>query len=330
MITIRRAEINDIPSIMKFLDEHWKPGNLLATDREFFLWQFSYGEELNFFIAIDESIKKIYGTYGLVLYNQSEHPDVSGFAWQVIKSGNPILGMQIPEYSAKEIPARYYIGTHITEKAQRLERAKGSKVIPMDHYYRLNPEADYRIAVVVDKVVPEVGESSYSLEEIFAVSEMQEVISEDRLLTFIPSKDYRYIKHRYFDHPVYTYRFWKIVDENGVSDAVMITRTVEYDGSGCLRIVDFYGDEERISMITAGIDEILLKNNLEYADIYSYGVPTELYERAGFLPVDGGCRNILPNHFHPFEQKNVDLITIDQGVPGMRYFRGDGDQDRPG
>ena len=239
MIAIRRAEKTDIPNIMHFLDEHWKPGNILATNREFFEWQFSYEDELNFFIAIDDDICKIYGTYGLVLYNQNEHPDVSGFAWQVIKSGNPILGMQIPEFSAKEIPARYYIGTHITEKAQRLERAKGSKVIPMNHYYRLNPKTEYRIAVVTDMVVPMVNESSCILEELFTVSEMQDVINEEKLLAHIPSKDYRYIKHRYFDHPVYKYRFWKVVDNSGESDAVMITRTVEYEGSGCLRIVDY-------------------------------------------------------------------------------------------
>ncbi len=330
MINIRRAEKTDIPSIMRFLDEHWKPGNILATDREFFEWQFSYGEELNFFIAIDEDENKIYGTYGLVLYNQSEHPDVSGFAWQVIKSGNPILGMQIPEYSKKEIPARYYIGTHITEKAQRLERARGSKVIPMDHYYRLNPEVEYRIAKVEDTTVPFVEKSLFTLEELFVVSEMKEVIPEEKLLACIPSKDYRYIGHRYFDHPVYRYRFWKIVDENGSSDSIIITRTVNHNGSGCLRVVDFYGDEEKIPRIATEIDKIMLKENLEYVDIYSYGVPTSVYERAGFLSVNENCRNIIPNHFHPFEQKNVDLITTDQGVEGMRYFRGDGDQDRPG
>lgn len=40
MLTIRRAVYEDIPHIMKFMDEHWKPGNILAKDRSFFEWQF--------------------------------------------------------------------------------------------------------------------------------------------------------------------------------------------------------------------------------------------------------------------------------------------------
>ena len=40
MLKIRRAVCDDIPNIMKFMDEHWKPGNILAKDRDFFEWQF--------------------------------------------------------------------------------------------------------------------------------------------------------------------------------------------------------------------------------------------------------------------------------------------------
>ena len=35
MLTIRRAVCDDIPNIMKFMDEHWKPGNILTKDRDF-------------------------------------------------------------------------------------------------------------------------------------------------------------------------------------------------------------------------------------------------------------------------------------------------------
>lgn len=35
MLKIRRAVCDDIPNIMNFMDEHWKPGNILAKDRDF-------------------------------------------------------------------------------------------------------------------------------------------------------------------------------------------------------------------------------------------------------------------------------------------------------
>lgn len=95
MITVRRAAKEDIPGIMQFMDEHWKPGNILAKDRDFFEWQFIDRGKLNMFIGIDEKSGKIYGMMGAILYNQNEHPDISGCTWQVIKSGNPRLGLEL-------------------------------------------------------------------------------------------------------------------------------------------------------------------------------------------------------------------------------------------
>ena len=61
MLTIRRAVYEDIPHIMKFMDEHWKPGNILAKDRSFFEWQFVEDGKVNMFIGINEEEAKIYG-----------------------------------------------------------------------------------------------------------------------------------------------------------------------------------------------------------------------------------------------------------------------------
>ena len=63
MITIRRAVCEDIPNIMKFMDEHWKPGNILAKNRDFFEWQFVEDDDsVNMWIGIDEEDGKIYGS----------------------------------------------------------------------------------------------------------------------------------------------------------------------------------------------------------------------------------------------------------------------------
>ena len=84
MLKIRRAVYEDIPNIMKFMDEHWKPGNILAKNREFFEWQFLEDGKVNMFIGIDDETDKIYGMLGTILYNKSENPDISGCTWQTI------------------------------------------------------------------------------------------------------------------------------------------------------------------------------------------------------------------------------------------------------
>ena len=37
---IRLAVYNDIPLIMRFIDEHWKKGHILAANRTLFEWQY--------------------------------------------------------------------------------------------------------------------------------------------------------------------------------------------------------------------------------------------------------------------------------------------------
>ena len=71
MIALRRATMEDIPDIMRFMDEHWKPGNILAKDRDFFEWQFLDGDKLNIFLGRDEDNGKIYGIMGAVVYNST-------------------------------------------------------------------------------------------------------------------------------------------------------------------------------------------------------------------------------------------------------------------
>ena len=74
---------------------------------------------------------------------------------------------------------------------------------------------------------------------------------------------------------------------------------------------------------------MIKEKEYEFVDVYSYGVDTTVYEQAGFLRCDENCENIIPNYFHPFEQKNVTIRMIDPFIEGLRLFLGDGDQDRP-
>ena len=98
MLKIRRAVCDDIPNIMNFMDEHWKPGNILAKDRDFFEWQFVEDGKVNMFIGIDEEEGKIYGMMGAIIYNHKANPDISGCAWKTIKSERPMLGMELLDY----------------------------------------------------------------------------------------------------------------------------------------------------------------------------------------------------------------------------------------
>lgn len=329
MIVLRRAVSEDIPDIMRFMDEHWKPGNILAKNRGFFEWQFMDGDKLNIFIGIDEDAGKIYGMVGAIVYSKSLNPDVSGCTWQVIKSENPILGIELSEYMFSQMNARYSWAAGISKKAVKINQLRGCAITEMDHYYRLANREEFKIAKIIDKTIPAAEETRYSLESICSVGEMKKVIPEKKLADQIPGKDYFYIEKRYFEHPIYHYDIWKIVDEKGCAQSIVITRDEMMQDKKICKIVDHYGKIEDLGKIALALDRLMEERGYEFVDVYSYGVPIGIYERGGFVRCDATSKNIIPNYFHPFVQKNVSLKMVKPTIEGVRLFRGDGDQDRP-
>lgn len=329
MITIRRAINDDIPEIMQFMDKHWKPGNILAINRDFFEWQFLDGDKLNMFIGVDEESGKIYGIIGSIVYSKSQNPDFSGCTWQAIKSDNPRLGLDLWSYMRRQLNGRYCCAAGLSDKAVRLNELAGCTIVEMDHYYRLADREDYKIAKVVDKIIPVTKETGYSLEHIYSVEEMKQIISEETLVEQILSKDYSYIEKRYFDHPIYYYDIWKIIDEKGVSQSVLITRDEIMQDRKVCEIIDHYGRMEDLGKIAEAFDQLMEDKGYEFVDVYSYGIPVEIYEQGGFICCDQNSENIIPNYFHPFVQENISLRMVEPRLEGLRLFRGDGDQDRP-
>lgn len=329
MIAIRRAKYDDIPGIMQFMDEHWKPGNVLAKNRDFFEWQFVDGDKLNMFLGVDEKSGKIYGMLGAIVYNKSSNPDVSGCTWQVIKSSDPMLGPKLLEYMYIQLNVRYSYAAGLTDNAVKLNKLVGNVITEMDHYYRLSDKSDYNIAKVVEKKIPVAEKTGYSLERISSAAEMKEVISEKMLAEQLMSKSYDYIEKRYFNHPIYHYDIWKIIDSSGDSHSVLITREEVMKEYKMCKIVDHYGRMGDLGEIAMALDGLMNEKGYEYIDIYSFGIPVEIYEGGGFIRCDTNSENIIPNYFHPYVQKNIPLRLVDSKIEGVRLFRGDGDQDRP-
>ncbi len=59
MIRIRQAVYEDIPRIMKFIDEHWKRGHIMGNDRTMFEFQHVRDKEVFYLIAEDDSDGRI-------------------------------------------------------------------------------------------------------------------------------------------------------------------------------------------------------------------------------------------------------------------------------
>ena len=329
MITVRRAIIKDIPMIMQFLDEHWLKGYALAHNRDLFNWQFVRGDKVNIWIGVDDSEGKMYAMQGAIIYSNDKRPDISGMLWIAIKSGNPLLGIEVLDAMLQETNYANTYSIGMLEDSVKALSLRGAKFSKLDHYYRLSDREEYSIAVIKRKIIPVVSEYGYKLEPISEFEEFKEIISEEYLLNCAPRKDYSYIKWRFWEHPVFTYDKWCVCNPDGKRVSVLFTREEKLLNAKSCKLVDYYGHEKYLERITTEIDRIMLENDYEYMDVYSYGVDYKTYENAGFVKCEKDSQNIIPNFFQPYTPVNSDIIIITPEMEGTRLFRGDSDQDKP-
>ena len=109
----------------------------------------------------------------------------------------------------------------------------------------------------------------------------------------------------------------------------LVTRIAEHDGVRALRIVDFAGPPTLVAGIGPAIRRLIDARGADYADVYNAGIDPDAFARAGFTRVDPDGPLVVPDHFEPFERRNVRLWFAIKGTREPVMFKGDGDQDRP-
>lgn len=312
---------------MKFIAENWKKDHILARDEAFFRWMYVDEKGCNVVLAVDEE-NTIYGMLAVIKYNSTDHPDVVGTMWKVLRTGNPRLGVELAEKKQKIYNARCDVGPGLNKRAVKINRYLGCYVDAMGHLYVLGECPEYHIAKVRQKQKRISGISKKKLVELQTREELLQVYDDSFQRKRVPYKDFGYVEHRFLQHPIYEYRFLGIKNEDGSIKSFMVLREEQYDGAKICKIVDFYGPYEEIIDTASEMYRFVDENHYEFMDIYCYGVPEEYLFTAGF----SWCKEeeaIIPNHFAPFEQKNTDIYFATSLWGQLDVFRGDADQDRP-
>ncbi len=299
---IRLAEKQDIPRVMQFLKENWSENHILANNTKFMEYQHTdRNGRVTYVIAEEDG--KIYGVEGFIPMNGEETPDISGALWKVIPCNYFMLGKSIREALLELTKCRYISSPGINMNTSgRVLSMYGQHVEKMDHYYRIRDLEEYRIAVIGDKTIQKAdsGKAGARLEYVSSFEEMDGYLSEEYLKTKVPYKDKVYLRNRYFEHPVYKYDVYAIVQPKRRSFVVM--REVLANQAKAAKIVDFIGEDEDLAGLAGEWDRILEEKGYEYIDIYSYGIPESIMEQSGFRKLQGED-NIIPNYLHPLRQK---------------------------
>lgn len=325
--TIRFAEYEDIPAIMKYIDEYWKKGHILATNRELFEWQYIYNEKVNFVLGLDEA-NHIQGILGFIPYSREDDKDIALALWKANRSES-FLGIRLLLFLKKNGKYRNIVCPGINMRTtSKIYTQCGFQIGIMHQWYRLSNSRDYIIGKIVDHDIPTCCKSQYSLILLNNITELEKCTwIQLRKGLDCPYKSLDYLKKRYFNHPAYEYLVYEVRDENDESNAIVVLRIQECNNSKVFRFVDFIGDQAILGEITFELDRLMEQYEVEYIDMYEIGLADDGLINAGWKKVKDS-KNIIPNYFAPYEQSNVDIFycTSDENAV---LFRGDGDQDRP-
>lgn len=328
---IRFANDNDIPDIMRFIDEHWAKGHILSVNKELFLFQHKYGEEISFVVSTDER-NQINGLLGYIPYGTDSTRDVMLALWKALHSDVPMLGVQILQFLMRNGGCRCISAVGINPHTTiALYQFLGYKTGKMQHWYRLKRDVVYKIAHVVDNTLPYpvVPQGKYHLVRYETFCDVDREFDFDSYTreTASPYKESSFIKRRYFEHPVYTYEVYGVTKHGEKTKLLLVFRKQPCNDSIALRLVDCIGNYGLLSYVTSDIDNLLSLYGAEYVDIYEAGLTKNILLDGGWLQV-ANTPNVIPDHFAPYECKNVDLYYCSQDKDVV-LFKGDGDQDRP-
>ncbi len=329
MIRIRQAVYEDIPRIMKHIDEDWKKGHIMGNDRKMFEFQHVRDEEVFYIIAEDDVDGKIYGSMGYVPMAEWEWTCMSTTMIQSLK--NPegrMLGEEMSRFFEKEMHCYNVMSPGITPQYAKLVAALGSNVGMLEHYYRLGEKNDFRVARISHYERPLVEKKGVELELLETAEQFNQSLNWDELYKDYPRRSMRYIEHRYYKHPYYTYKVYGLKLKNEMRSA-LVMREERVKDVRVLRIVDFFGRDEDLTYAGEAFDRLIEEGNYEYLDFYCYGINQKILQDAGFIRRNKQDENIIPNYFDPFVQQNVEIYFYTWYLDKIHVYRGFGDQDRP-
>lgn len=340
MVTLRRCEAADVADVLTFLDCHWKAGHIFITERSLFEWQHALHDrpgEYSIAIARRNSDNVLLGVLGYLPTRQFD-PALGGdntiwlALWKVRDDLEVAgLGLRLVKYVADNEPHTTMGVIGFNESVRPIYQALGFAVGELEHYVIPNPDmTHFELASLPSSARRGVADGGLTAIQIDdqTFSQLAAGIDLGQRNEQAPRKTPLYFAARYLRHPIYRYTCF-VVRRGGASIGLLATRVATHRERRAVRVVDYIGPPEAICGLGALLLPHVRATGAEYADVYNWGIEPELFERGGFSRIDPDGPDIVPDHFEPFERRNVRLrFALKTRRPAVVY-KGDSDQDRP-
>lgn len=325
---IRFATEKDIPEISLFIRDYWDEKYSYATHPSLLEYIHKQKREVWYVILEKEDGSELLGTCGYLLCNQLEQTDIAMCLLKVKKEVKGLMGVKMLWFINTYIPNRFTYNCGLRTNTFGIYQFLQWHVFKLNHYYRIADKEKYEICKINKKRIAELTNDNVKLKKYTAFEEMKQSFDTKKFRHLRPYKDENYIKWRYYDFPYYHYQVWGVTEE-GETKALLVGREIMHLDTKMLTIVDFIGEEIEFSKISDEIQRLMNEQKYEYIECFNYGFSEETMKKGGFTMRTEEDTNILPSHFEPFEQINVEDYFFTTDVENLRVFRADGNHDFP-
>lgn len=332
LFEFRFAHDEEIDSVMTFISNYWgNPNHILATDKDFFLYEYCPNGYPNVYIAVEKKSKNIAAMQCMYFYEKQIVPGKTDMSTGMFLANPtcrvPFIGMELHKRVLKDLNPRSYIapGVNVKTSAPLIKRLLHHRVERMKQFYIPGNVTDTHIAKYASFTQKKTSFKNVQkkLVRFESAESMYYHFDDSSFQHRKPYKDKWYVNRRYFSHPIYRYELYGISDKT-----VLVCREVSVEGSKAFRIVDILGDPAQIRFVGEALKELITVNNYEYIDIYEQQMNDRDLLDAGFIERTENDDNVIPNYFEPFLQKNIE-IWVNRRDDYTFCFKADGDQDRP-
>ena len=330
---IYQAKINELNDISNFIRKNWKKNHILASNKSYFSYLFKNKKKLNFIICRDNS-NSLIGILGFIKSSYTSHVSIWTSMWMVKKKTSPMLGIKMLMKLIRNKKYNNVMSVGINKKTIEIYNYLGFHTGKLNHYFIPN-------LITNKKVISKIPKKNFIKKKIKILENVKtsEIFLEDIKNKFNFNikkkgglyKDFYYFKKKFLNNPINDYRFYGVIKKNKILGFAVV-RLQKYKASKCLRILDFYGNQNFLKNITYYLLDTKEFKDSEYLDFYNYGFKKRNLDNAGFYNVANyGKKLIIPDLFGPFIKKNNDVFFFinKNKIKNIQIFRADGDQDMP-
>jgi len=337
-VTIGRCQAQDVADVLAFIDAHWKKGHIFTVHRSLFDWQHALRDrpgEYSIAIARRSGDRTVLGILGYIPLRQFDPAIADNTVWLALwkvreDADSAGLGLRLLKYVTDHESHSTLGVVGFNADVGPIYRALGFTTGELRHYVLPNPDVErFELAALPGSRRLAIPDSTLSTAPLETTSGEPVVkLNLGSRDAWSPTKTPEMFIARYLRHPIYRYRC-EIISRNGDPIGLLATRVAQHGSRSALRVIDYLGPHDAIPGLGALLFNHVRAAGAEYADAYNWGIDPELFERAGFLHVEPDGPDIVPDHFEPFEARNVRLRFAVKSSRPVVLFKGDGDQDRP-